>query len=87
MDVESVARYNPLRDYLINYRANQISLSFEHIEKIIDSRLETAAYTFKSWWKNDHKNPQAISWLESGWEVDDVDLQQRGVVFKRVKAR
>ena len=87
VDVESVARYNPLRDYLINYRANQISLSFEHIEKIINSKLETAAYTFKSWWKNERKNPQAISWLESGWEVDDVDLQQRGVVFKRVKAR
>jgi hypothetical protein len=84
-DVESVARYNPLRDYLINYRASQLNLTFKHIESIIGSKLETAAYTFKSWWANDGRSPQAIAWLEAGWEVVDVDLQQRGVVLKRVK--
>ena len=85
VDVESIARYNPLRDYLASYRASKLNLSFEYIEKIIGFKLETAAYTFKSWWENDRKNPQAISWLDSGWEVADVDLQQRGVVFRRVK--
>ncbi len=84
-DVESVAKYNPLRDFLATYRATQLQLAFEQIESIIGSKLETAAYTFKSWWENDRRNPQAIAWLESGWEVDDVDLQRRGVVFKRVK--
>lgn len=85
VDVESVAKYNPLRDYLSTYRAAQLNMTFEHIEHIIESKLETAAYTFKSWWANDRRNPQAIAWLDSGWEVDDVDLQRRGVVFKRVK--
>jgi DNA-directed RNA polymerase subunit RPC12/RpoP len=85
VDVESVAKYNPLRDYLATYRAAQLNMTFEHIEHIIESKLETAAYTFKSWWANDRRNPQAIAWLEAGWEVDDVDLQRRGVVFKRVK--
>lgn len=85
VDVESVARYNPLRDFLAGYRATQLHLPFEHIESIIGSKLETAAYTFKSWWENDRRNPQAIAWLDSGWEVVDVDLQQRGVVLKRVK--
>jgi hypothetical protein len=87
VDVESIARYNPLRDYLASYRASQLNLSFEHIEHIIDSKLETAAYTFKSWWENDQENPQAIAWLGAGWEVDDVDLQRQGVVFRRVKAK
>jgi len=85
VDVESVARYNPLRDYLATYRAAQLNLTFEYIEHIIGSKLETAAYTFKSWWENDRRNPQAIAWLDSGWEVDDVDLQRRGVVLRRVK--
>ena len=85
VDVESIARYNPLRDYLAGYRASKLNLSFEYIEKIIGFKLETAAYTFKSWWENDGKNPQAVAWLEAGWEVDDIDLQQRGVVFRRVK--
>jgi hypothetical protein len=85
LDAESVARYNPLRDYLAGYRANELHLPFKQIEGIIGFKLETAAYTFKSWWENDGSHPQAIAWLSSGWEVDDVDLQKRGVVFKRVR--
>ena len=85
VDVESVARYNPLRDYLASYRASQLNLAFGYIESILKFELETAAYTFKKWWANDRKNPQAMAWLEAGWEVADVDMQREGVVFKRVK--
>ncbi len=88
VDVESIARYNPLRDFLASYRASQLNLTFGYIEKhILKFELETAAYTFKSWWENNRENPQAMSWLEAGWEVEDVDLQREGVVFKRVKTR
>jgi uncharacterized Zn finger protein (UPF0148 family) len=83
-EVESVAKYNRLRDFLATYRATQLQLAFEQIENIIGSKLETAAYTFKSWWDNDRINPQAIAWLEAGWEVVDVILEQRTVIFKRV---
>jgi hypothetical protein len=86
-DVKSILKYIPLRDYLAGYRANQLTLSLEHIEHILDSKLEAAAYAFKSWWENDKKNPQAIAWLEAGWEVEDINTQQKVVVFKRVKAR
>jgi len=87
LDVEKILKYTPLRDYLVNYRASQLNLSLEHIEHIIDSKLEAAAYAFKSWWENDRKNPQAVAWMEAGWEVDDINTQQKVVVFKRVKAR
>lgn len=87
VDVESVARYNPLRDFLASYRASQLNLTFGYIESILKFELETAAYTFKTWWENDRANPQAMSWLEAGWEVADVDMQREGVVFKRVKSR
>ena len=87
LDADSAARYNPLRDYLVGYRASQLNLTFGYIEQILKFELETAAYTFKSWWENDRQNPQAFAWLEAGWEVEDVDLQREGVVFKRVKSR
>jgi len=86
-DVKSILKYTPLRDYLASYLASRLTLSLEHIEQIIDSKLEAAAYAFKSWWENDKKNPQAVAWLEAGWEVDDINTQQKVVVFKRVKAR
>jgi uncharacterized Zn finger protein (UPF0148 family) len=85
VDVKSVAKYNPLRDFLATYRATQLQLAFEQIESIIGSKLETGAYTFKSWWENDRGNPQAIAWLEAGWEVVDVILEQRKVILRRVK--
>jgi len=85
LDVESVAKYNPLRDFLVSYRATQLLLAFEQIESMIGHKLETAAHTFKSWWENDRKNPQAIAWLEAGWEVVDVNLQQRKVILRRME--
>jgi hypothetical protein len=87
VDVEKILKYTPLRDYLTSYLASQLTLSLEHIEHILGSKLETAAYAFKSWWENDRKNPQAIAWLEAGWEVGNADLQRQVVVFKRVKGR
>ena len=84
VDVERIARYNPLRDFLATYRATQLHLAFEQIESMIGHKLETAAYTLKSWWENDRSNPQAIAWLEAGWEVADVILEQRTVIFRRV---
>jgi uncharacterized Zn finger protein (UPF0148 family) len=85
VDVKSVAKYNSLRDFLATYRATQLQLAFEQIEGIIGSKLETGAYTFKSWWENDRGNPQAIAWLEAGWEIVDVILEQRKVILRRVK--
>jgi DNA-directed RNA polymerase subunit RPC12/RpoP len=84
-DVESIAKYNPLRDFLASYRATQLHLAFEQIESIIGSELETGAYTFKSWWENDSRNSQATAWLEAGWEVVDVSLPQRKVILRRVQ--
>ena len=82
---ESIAKYNPLRDFLATYRATQLQLAFEQIESIIGSKLETTAHTFKSWWENDRSNPQAIAWMEAGWEVVDVILEQRMVIFRRIE--
>jgi hypothetical protein len=82
-DVESIAKYNPLRDFLATYRATQIQLVFEQIESIIGSELDKEAYTFKSWWENDRSTPQATAWLEAGWEVVDVNLPQRRIILRR----
>jgi DNA-directed RNA polymerase subunit RPC12/RpoP len=83
VDVEETARYNPFRDFLASYRASQIHVAFEQIEGLIGTKLDTAAYTFKAWWENDPGHPQALSWLEAGWEVDEVALDQRRITFRR----
>lgn len=86
-NITDIAKYNPLRDYLISYRAAQLQLAFEQIEGIIGCPLETSAYTLKSWWDNDRQRPQAFAWLEAGWQVYDVNLSQRIVIFRREPER
>lgn len=83
VDIEDIAKYNPLRDYLSTFRATQLQVAFEQIENIIGCELETDAYTFKSWWENDRNHAQAFAWLEAGWQVYDVDLPQQKVIFRR----
>lgn len=83
VNVDSIAKYNRLRDFLATYRASAIQLAFEQIEGIIGNELETGAYTFKSWWDNDRSHPQAFAWLEAGWQVVEVDLPQRTVTLRR----
>ena len=80
---ESIARYNNLRDFLATYHATQLHMAFEQIEDKIGGELPTEAYTFKSWWANNRRNPQAIAWMEAGWEIFDVDLSQRRIILKR----
>jgi hypothetical protein len=82
---ESIARYNKLRDFLTTYRAVQLHMAFEQIEAMIGGELPTEAYTFKSWWANNRRNPQSIAWIEAGWEIFDVDLQQKGIVLRRIE--
>ncbi len=86
-NIANIAKYNPLRDYLISYRAAQLHLAFEQIEGIIGCELEAGASTFKSWWENDSQHAQAFAWLEAGWQVYDVDLPQRMVIFRREPER
>ena len=81
-NIENIAKYNLLRDYLAGYRATRLQLAFEQIESIIGCELETGAYTFKSWWENDRNQAQAFAWLEAGWQIHDVDLAQRRVIFR-----
>jgi hypothetical protein len=84
-DVDKIARYNPLRDFLSTYIANTIHMTFDQIEDIIGQKLDTGAYTLKSWWENDIGNPQAIAWMESGWRVLDINFPQRVVTLIRKK--
>jgi hypothetical protein len=83
ISTESIARYNKLRDFLTTYHAVQLHMAFEQIEGMIGGELPTEAYTFKSWWANNRHNPQAIAWMEAGWEIFDVDLQQKCLVLRR----
>jgi hypothetical protein len=62
-----------------------VKLSFARIDGLIGSNLPMAAYREEAWWSNSASSVHAKSWLNAGWEVQEVNLTEGFVVFKKVR--
>ena len=84
------SRYAPLAIWLQNQppEKNQLALSFSEIKEIIDGPLPETAYRHRAWWANDSMNhPQSQQWLEVGWRVASVNMNDQTVRFARIQER
>lgn len=81
-------KYGPLNKYLIRRAryTDQTTLSFARIEGIIGDNLPFGAIRNRSWWNNTQSNAQGQAWMNAGWRVQDVNLQERTVTFKKVES-
>jgi hypothetical protein len=81
-------KYTLLQHYLTNLPISQrdVTLSFIHVERIINDKLPPSATKHRAWWSNekDGVHVNAHAWMDAGWKVDTVDLSQRWVRFLRV---
>ncbi|HLE76002.1 MAG TPA: hypothetical protein VI864_08210 [Candidatus Bathyarchaeia archaeon] len=62
-----------------------VKLSFARIDGLIGSNLPMSAYRDEAWWSNSPLNAHAKAWLDAGWEVQEINLKEGYVVFKRVR--
>jgi hypothetical protein len=62
-----------------------VKLSFARIDGLIGSNLPMSAYREEAWWRNSASSVHAKSWLDAGWEVQEADLKDGFVVFKKVR--
>jgi len=84
---KSVSKYGGLTGYL-KFRAsftNVVKLSFAKMDGIISDNLPMSAYRDEKWWSNMPTNVHAKAWLDAGWNVQEVNLKEGYVVFKKVK--
>ena len=44
-----------------------------------------SAYRNEKWWSNSASTVHARAWLDAGWEVQEVNLKEGFVVFKKVR--
>jgi hypothetical protein len=83
----SVSKYDGLGSYL-KFRGSftdTVELGFARIDGIIGDNLPMDAYKSERWWDNAPSHVHAKAWLEAGWEVQEVNLKDGRVVFKRVR--
>lgn len=65
-----------------------ITLTFEQIEGVIKSPLPSSARIHISWWVNDpDRHVQSQQWLEVGWRVSFIKINEERVTFTRIKGR
>jgi len=81
------SKYTYLREYLAS-KANfseRIRLSFRRIEEIMGDRLPQSAFNDPKWWSNRPGRSHSESWLSVGWMVEEINLEKREVIFRRIK--
>jgi hypothetical protein len=80
-------KYDPITKYLHSLPASQeqVTLSFERVEHILNDPLPQSAYEHRSWWGNQKQGThvEAIAWMDAGWLVDTVNLKEMWVLFVR----
>ena len=83
----SVSKYEGLTRYL-KFRGSftdTVKLGFARIDGIIGDNLPIEAYKSEKWWDNTPTRLHAKAWLEAGWEMQEVNLKEGYVVFKKVR--
>jgi hypothetical protein len=81
------AKYSPLGSYL-SYRGhftNVVKLSFAQIDGIIGDNLPLSALRSEDWWTNSQSHAHSRIWLNAGWQVENVDLKEGTVTFRKIK--
>jgi len=79
-------KYSPLSRYLLKRAqfTNRAVLPFAEIEGIIGDNLPFGALRDPEWWTNTRGHAQGRAWIDVGWRVEDIDLNNRTVTFTRV---
>jgi hypothetical protein len=84
---KSVSKYSGLTGHL-KFRGSftdYVKLSFAKIDGIIGDNLPMSAYRTEKWWRNTPTNVHAKAWLDAGWNVQEANLKEGYVVFRKVR--
>ena len=80
-------KFTPLRHYLQGLPISQeeVTLTFELIERILNDTLPPVAYQNGEWWGNQKQETkvEVIAWMDAGWMVEIVNLNEKWVRFVR----
>src|SRR5205807_8896752 len=66
---------------------SQARMTFAEIERVIGSKLPKSQ-RYPAWWSNNpSNNVMTRIWLDAGYETEQVDIEGRKLVFRRVESR
>ncbi len=83
------SKYYPLFEQLNHCEQEAVSFRFAEIEQILGNTLPTSARRQRAWWSNrgSDRALQARAWLEAGYHVESIALDQETVIFRQFQAQ
>jgi len=80
-------KYTPLEKYLRNLPKSQseVTLRFEQIESILNTKLPASAYEDRRWWDHEKEgnHVNARAWANAGWKIESLDVNAQWVKLVR----
>jgi DNA-binding XRE family transcriptional regulator len=82
--VKQRTRYWPLFNYLQQSDQAEVTLSFSEVENLLGGPLPESARKSRAWWSNRSSSAlQASAWMEAGYHVEALNLEQEQVTFRK----
>nr|AIA12425.1 Unknown Function [uncultured bacterium] len=79
-----MSKYEPLRQFLKSKGLAEIRMTFADIERVLGFELPNSQ-RYAAWWSNNPtNNVMTNEWLEAGYRTEQVDIEGRKLVFRRV---
>ena len=80
--IKPKSKYFPLYEFLRLSDQVPLVLTFDQIEGILENRLPKSARRSGSFWSNRTRGAlQAQAWLDAGYQVIEVDIENERVIF------
>ena len=80
-------KYMPLENYLRELPKSQseVTLRFEQIESILNTKLPASAYEDRRWWDHEKEgnHVSARAWANAGWKIESLDVNKQRVKLIR----
>jgi hypothetical protein len=81
-----MGKYAPLADFLRHQQTLEVPMTFAEIERLIGRKLPPTAEAHRAWWSNNPtNNVMTKAWLDAGFQSEQVDMEARKLVFRRVR--
>ncbi len=76
-------KFIELTNFLELCKKEELSMTFYEIEKILGCKLSYSAYNYREQWSNTVHQTLPFAWLNAGYIVSDINMDDKIVVFKK----
>jgi DNA-binding transcriptional regulator YiaG len=85
--MKSGSKYYPLYAHLQAQAEDEVTLSFDEIERLLETRLPESARAKRAWWSNRSQGAvQAQAWMAAGYHQVALELTAGQVTFRKPTA-